>query len=362
MVADIAGGAGYLADLYRTPPRESEPALINTTSARDAAAVPPVERSASDQNRADDDRQTRSAAAEGFGQAVGDRLDASTNAALLQAQEARVQTRSEPDQPDTASPRQTTTEVSVESREVTAQAAPERSPQTDSLAATLTSAREAETAERQARAAEARNADEARDTRRVETQTVETRTVTEDTRPQDTQAQAARPVEAEPRPSRTDIAPAQNDATQAGLNPAARASDAINPTTAALEQSSAVNRADPRNAAAETAGDSAEADTDGSASGLGSARPDSDTVNDAEAEVTTPNTQFETRFARADSGLSTRDDGISRSDPNPTTADRLNDVAPDPQRARPVNQPLDNNLDGAVTPQEIARGGLNLTV
>jgi hypothetical protein len=361
MVADIAGGAGYLAVLYRTPPRESEPALINSASARDAAAVPPVERSAPDQTRAGDDRQTRSAAAEGFNQAVGDRLDASTNAALLQAQEARVQSRPEPAQPETASLRQTT-EVSVESREATAPAAPERSSQSESLAATLTSARDAETAERQARDAESRNADDARDTRRVETQSVETRTVTEDTRPQDTQTQAARPVDAEARPTSNDTAPSQSDTTEAGLNPAARASDAINPTTAALEQSSAVNRADPRTAAAEPAVDTAQADTDESASGLSSARPDSDTVNDAEAEVTTPNIQFDTRFARADSALSTRDDGISRSGPNPTTSERLNDTTPDPQRARPVNQPLDNNLDGAVTPQEIARGGLNLTV
>ncbi|WP_439636011.1 hypothetical protein [Oceanicaulis sp.] len=362
MVADIAGGAGYLADLYRTPPRESEPALINTTSARDAAAVPPVERSATDQNRAGDDRQTRSAAAEGFGQAVGDRLDASTNAALLQAQEARVQSRPEQDRP-TAPPTQDATrqsreerDVSVETREAPAPAANET--RANALSDTLTRAREAETAERQARAAEARNADEARDTRRLDTQTVETRTVTEDTRPQDAQAQAARPVETE----RNDTAPVQSDAIEAGLNPAARASDAINPTTAALEQSSAVNRADPRNAAAETAVDAAEADDDDNASGLSSARPESDTVNDAEAEVTTPNTQFETRFARAESGLSTRDDGISRTDPNPATADRLSETTPDPQRARPVNQPLDNNLDGAVTPQEIAQGGVNLTV
>lgn len=355
MVADIAGGAGYLADLYRTPPRDSEPALINTTSARDAAAVPPVERSAADQNRAGDDRQTRSAAAEGFGQAVGDRLDASTNAALLQAQEARVQNRPDQDRP-AASPTQDPT------REAPTATPAVNETREDALSDTLTRARETETAERQARAAEARNADDARDTRRVETQTVETRTVTEDVRPQDDQAQAARPVEAEARSPRNDTAPAQNDATDAGVNPAARASEAINPTTEALEQSSAVNRADPRNAAAETAVDTAQADNDDNASGLSSARPDSDTVNDAEAEVTTPNTQFETRFARADSGLSTRDDGISRTDPNLATADRLNDVAPDPQRAQPVNQPLDNNLDGAVTPQDIARSGVNLTV
>ena len=355
MVADIAGGAGYLADLYRTPPRDSEPALINSTSARDAAAVPPVERSAADQNRAGDDRQTRSAAAEGFGQAVGDRLDASTNAALLQAQEARVQNRPDQDRP-AASPTQDPT------REAPTATPAVDETRGDALSNTLTRARVTETAERQARAAEARNADDARDTRRVETQTVETRTVTEDVRPQDAPAQAARPVEVEARSPRNDTAPAQNDATDAGVNPAARASEAINPTTEALEQSSAVNRADPRNAAAETAVDTAQADNDDIASGLSSARPDSDTVNDAEAEVTTPNTQFETRFARADSGLSTRDDGISRTDPNLATADRLNDVAPDPQRAQPVNQPLDNNLDGAVTPQDIARSGVNLTV
>lgn len=349
MVADVLGGAGYAADLYRTPPRDSEPALINTTSARDAAAVPPVERSAADQNRAGDDRQTGSAAAEGFTQAVGDRLDASTNAALLQAQEARVQSRPEQDRP-TAPPTEDAT------RENPAPAANET--RNDALSDTLTRAREAETAERQARAVE----EDARETRRVETQAAETRTVTEDVRPQDAQAQAARPVEAEARPPRNDTAPARNDATEAGVNPASRASDAINPTTAALEQSSAVNRAEPRNAAAETAVDTAEADNNDSASGLSSARPDSDTVNDAEAEVTTPNTRFETRFARADSGLSTRDDGISRTDPNPATAERLNDVAPDPQRAQPVNQPLDNNLDGAVTPQDIARSGVNLTV
>ena len=39
MVADIQGGAGYLVDLYRTPPRESDPVLINSTGASDAAAV-----------------------------------------------------------------------------------------------------------------------------------------------------------------------------------------------------------------------------------------------------------------------------------------------------------------------------------
>ena len=53
MVADIQGSAGYLVDLYRTPPRESDAALINSTGANDAAAVRPVDRSDSAQERQD---------------------------------------------------------------------------------------------------------------------------------------------------------------------------------------------------------------------------------------------------------------------------------------------------------------------
>ena len=168
-----------------------------------------------------------------------------------------------------------------------------------------------------------------------------------------------RTIPSGPRPE----APAREPENPAddGLNASARAAQEVNPTTAALEQAQSPEdspslRVDAAPAETDDAPDEAR-DPDAVT------RPETGaSLGDAETEITTPNTRFETRFDRADSGLSTRDNGLSQPDPTPSLVDRLSETAQEPQRVRQVTQPLDNNLDSAVTPQEIARSGLNLRV
>ena len=389
MVADIASGVGYLADLYRTPPRESDPALINSTAASDAAAVRPVERADSAQDRQDrgaaqnrspeEETPTRSAAAEGFAQASQDRLNASTNAALLEVQEQRLATRSqEPPQP-TREPAETPEppEARAETEPAAAQPVDAEEP---SIAARLSEAQQAETLQRQARSDEL----ETREQRADQTRTVieEDRQQTEAIRADQREDAGVRQDQrldsriednlnrAEPAGSPRDAelntrpeAPAQQsgDPSDDGLNAAARAAQEVNPTTAALEQSQEPEEtATLRTETAPRPDELGETDETGPAAVT---RPETGaSIGDVDAEVTTPNTRFETRFDRADSGLSTRDNGLSQTDPTPSLVDRLSETAQEPQRVRQVSQPLDNNLDSAVTPQEIAQSGVNLRV
>ena len=381
MVADIQGGAGYLVDLYRTPPRESDPVLINSTGASDAAAVRPVDRSAAAQERqertparndnSDEDAPNRSAAAEGFAQVSQDRLNASTNAALLEAQEQRLAVRPEPPQPT----REASEASVVQPRETADPAA-----DTPSVAERLSQSQAEEASRQQART-------EAVETR--EQRADQTRTVIEDDRAQteqlretqrdDADARVAQRQDAriednlersdafsrssEPELNARPDAPDRNadDPSDDGLNASARAAQEVNPTTAALEETQAPDEtASLRVDAAPAESDNA---TDEARNTDAVTRPETGaSLGDAETEVTTPNTRFETRFDRADSGLSTRDNGLSQSDPTPSLVDRLSETAQEPQRVRQVTQPLDNNLDSAVTPQEIARSGLNLRV
>lgn len=382
MVADIQGSAGSLVDLYRTPPRGSDPALISSTGANDAAAVRPVDRSASAQERQDrtppqtqsqrDETPNRSAVAEGFAQASQNRLNASTNAALLEVQEQRLAVRPEATQDTAATP-----EPREDAAPVTANVNGNDGP---SVAEQLTQAQAEETAQRQARA-------EAVETR--EQRTDQIRTVIEDDRQQtdqlrntqreDAGAQQDQRIEArvEDNLERSDAftrerapeldtrpeAPARDaaDPTDEGLSASARAAQEVNPTTAALEDTQSPDDSPaPRIDAVPAEPDTSD-DQDRTTDAV--TRPETGaSLGDAETEVTTPNTRFETRFDRADSGLSTRDNGLSQPDPNPSLVDRLSETAQEPQRVRQVSQPLDNNLDSAVTPQEIARSGLNLTV
>ena len=387
MVADIASGVGYLADLYRTPPRESDPARINSTAASDAAAVRPVERADSAQDRQDrgaaqnrsseEETPTRSAAAEGFAQASQDRLNASTNAALLEVQEQRLATRSqEPPQP-TREPAETP--EPPEARAETAPAQPVDA-QEPSIAARLSEAQQAETLQRQARSDELETREQRAD---------QTRTVIEEDRQQTVTIREAQREDAgarqdqrldsriednlnrtEPADDQRDAelntrpeAPAQQseDPSDDGLNAAARAAQEVNPTTAALEQVQAPEEtATLRTETAPRPDEPGDTDETGPAAVT---RPETGaSIGDVDAEETTPNTRFETRFDRADSGLSTRDNGLSQTDPAPSLVDRLSETAQEPQRVRQVSQPLDNNLDSAVTPQEIAQSGVNLRV
>lgn len=385
MVADIQGSAGYLVDLYRTPPRESDPALINSTGDNDAAAVRPVDRSDSAQERQDRtppqtqnlqaETPNRSAAAEGFAQASQDRLNASTNAALLEVQEQRLAVQPEATQAtrDAAPTPESREDAAPVAADVNGNDGP-------SVAARLTQAQAEETAQRQARA-------EAVETR--EQRSDQIRTIIEDDRQQidqlrDTQrvdagAQQDQRIEArvEDNLERSDAftreratelntrpeAPARDaaDPTDEGLSASARAAQEVNPTTAALEETQSPDDSPASRTDAVPSEPDTSDDQDRTTDAV--TRPETGaSLGDAETEVTTPNTRFETRFDRADSGLSTRDNGLSQPDPNPSLVDRLSETAQEPQRVRQVSQPLDNNLDSAVTPQEIARSGLNLTV
>ena len=381
MVADIQGSAGYLVDLYRTPPRESDPVLINSTGASDAAAVRPVDRTEAPQERQDrnparnrsseEETPNRSAAAEGFAQVSQDRLNASTNAALLEAQEQRLAVRPKPPQPT----RETSEASVVQARETAEPAA-----DTPSVAERLSEAQAQEAARQQTRT----DAVQAREQR-----TDQIRTVVEDDRVQTDQLREAQrdnagarqeqrietriednlersdafARERQPELNARPEAPAREPENPAddGLNASARAAQEVNPTTAALEQAQSPEdspslRVDAAPAETDDAPDEAR-DPDAVT------RPETGaSLGDAETEITTPNTRFETRFDRADSGLSTRDNGLSQPDPTPSLVDRLSETAQEPQRVRQVTQPLDNNLDSAVTPQEIARSGLNLRV
>ncbi|WP_440958487.1 hypothetical protein ACFELO_14540 [Oceanicaulis sp. LC35] len=381
MVADIQGSAGYLVDLYRTPPRESDPVLINSTGASDAAAIRPVDRSEAAQDRQDrnsaqnrnsgDETPNRSAAAEGFAQVSQDRLNASTNSALLEVQEQRLAVRPEPPQATREAP-----EASVVARRETEEPAANA----PSVAERLSEAQAQEAARQQTRvdAIEAREqrtdqistlveddrqqTDQLRETQRDDAGARQSDRI--ETRIEDNQARSdAFTREREPELNARPEAPAgeADNPADDGLNAAARAAQEVNPTTAALEEAQSPDETAALRAEPALQVDDAE-NTDDSGPDAVTRPENGASIGDAETEVTTPNTRFDTRFDRADSGLSTRDNGLSQTDPLPSLVDRLGETAQEPQRVRQVTQPLDNNLDSAVTPQEIAQSGLNLRV
>lgn len=381
MVADLQGGAGFLVDLYRTPPRESDPVLINSTGASDAAAVRPVDRSEAAQDRQDrntarngnsnDETPNRSAAAEGFAQVSQDRLNASTNSALLEVQEQRLAVRPEPPQ---------ATREASDASVVAPRETEEPDADTPSVAERLSEA-QAQEAERQQTRADAIETREQRtdDIRAlVEDDRAQTDQLREDqrddagarqddrlnTRIEDNLERSdAFTREQEPELNARPEAPARqaDNPVDDGLNAAARAAQEVNPTTAALEEAQSPDATATLRAEAAPQTDNTE-NTDESGPDAVTRPENGASIGDADSEVTTPNTRFDTRFDRADSGLSTRDNGLSQTDPLPSLVDRLGETAQEPQRVRQVTQPLDNNLDSAVTPEEIAQSGLNLRV
>lgn len=382
MVADIQGSAGFLVDLYRTPPRESDPVLINSTGASDAAAVRPVDRSEASQDRQDrtpaqprnseDETPNRSAAAEGFAQASQDRLNASTNAALLEVQEQRLAVRPEPPQPtrETSEAAQASAQAETEEVADLTPSVSERLSQAQAEEAARQQSRADAVETREARSDEIRNViederqqtDQLRETQRDDAgarqnDRIETR-IEDNLERSDAFTRDREPdLNARPEASAQDAEAASDD----GLNASARAALEVNPTTAALEETQSPE--DSPSLRVDAAPAEPEASADDARDTEAVTRPETGaSLGEVETEVTTPNTRFETRFDRADSGLSTRDNGLSQPDPTPSLVDRLSETAQEPQRVRQESQPLDNNLDSAVTPQEIAQSGLNLSV
>ena len=87
-----------------------------------------------------------------------------------------------------------------------------------------------------------------------------------------------------------------------------------------------------------------------------------ETSPEAARTDTSPNTQFETRFDRTDSGISSRTDGVNASLSDSVSAQAQPERTPPPSQPRAEPQALDANLDGAVTSEDIARAGVNVTV
>jgi len=273
MVADIQGSGGYAADAYRYATR---PAPV---SASEPVNTAPQTRA---QPEADAIAPRRSQAAEGVSVAAQDRISASTNAALLKAQEARSEARTPANREDAT------------------------------LASTVTEQRSAETDQRAA-AAEARNA------------------VDDTPAPQDTEL-ASRLVENQVSATEAQTPPpiaAESDADRVAAEPVAAQTRTTDRPVVEREDTAGVST--PERA-------------------------------EDEPSDTAPNTQFANRFDRPESGISTRDDGVSRSQTAPPLSEALNDQAREPAPARPEPQPLDTNLDGAVTPDDIARSSVDVRV
>ena len=75
---------------------------------------------------------------------------------------------------------------------------------------------------------------------------------------------------------------------------------------------------------------------------------------------TSPNTRFETRFDRPGSVANRVDETRSRSETDPLAPPERDELRPDEPAPRIAD--LDSNLDGAVTPEDIARSAVDVRV